>query len=91
MPPPTALVRSDTNHNGAPIWVLSALTALGEEWTHLLAGLIAAARAANIVEINGLQPDSNELNHALEAAGFTGESEEDRLCLFELSPIPHNG
>src|SRR5205814_605623 len=28
MPPATALFSNDTNHSGAPIWVLSALTAL---------------------------------------------------------------
>jgi GNAT superfamily N-acetyltransferase len=85
MPPPTALVRNDTNHTGAPIWVLSALTALSEEWTRLLLGLITAARAAGIIEINGLQPDTHEINNGLQSAGFTGDADEDRLCLFELS------
>jgi GNAT superfamily N-acetyltransferase len=88
MPPATALVSNDTNHSGAPIWVLSALTALGEEWTPLMRGVISAARDAGIVEVNGLQPDNHDVNTGLQSAGFIGDHDEDILCLFELSPLP---
>ena len=87
MPPATALVSNDINHNGAPIWVLSALTALGDEWTPLMRGVIDAARSAGIVEINGLQPDDQDVNAGLRSAGFTGDRDEDILALFELSPL----
>jgi len=87
MPYATALVRSDTNHTDEPIWVLSALTALGEEWSHLMRGLVNAAREAGIREINGLQPDLHDMYVGLKLAGFACDGDEDRLCLFELSPV----
>jgi len=88
MPPPTALVRNDTNHDGAPLWVLSALTAVGEEWSALMRGLVDTARARGIAEINGLLPDMQELHGGLQSAGFKGDLDEDRLALFGLSPLP---
>ncbi len=72
----------------APIWVLSALTALGEEWAPLMRGLVDAARETGIAEINGLQPDIHDLYAGFQTAGFAGDPDEDRLCLFELSPVP---
>ena len=81
------LVRTDTNHLNEPIWVLSALTALGEEWSPLMRGLVNAAREAGIQEINGLQPDLHDMYVGLKSAGFAGDSDESRLCVFELSPV----
>jgi GNAT superfamily N-acetyltransferase len=88
MPAACALVRNDTNHMQAPIWVLSALTALGEEWAPLMRGLVNAARETGISEINGLQPDMHDLYAGFQSARFVGDLDEDRLCLFELSPVP---
>jgi hypothetical protein len=87
MPAACALVRKDTNHMQAPIWVLSALTALGEEWAQLMLGLVDAARETGITEINGLQPDMHDLHAGFQSAGFAGDPDEDRLCLFELSQV----
>jgi GNAT superfamily N-acetyltransferase len=88
LPAAGVLVRNDTNHKKAPIWVLSALTALGEEWAPLMRGLVNRAREMGITEINGLQPDMHDLHAGFLTAGFAGSPDEDRLCLFELSPVP---
>jgi GNAT superfamily N-acetyltransferase len=84
MPPPTLLLLDGQDDNGNPTWVLSAVTALDKEWAMLLRGLCAHAQEHGIIEINGLLPDTTDATLGLEAAGFKGDSDNERLCLFEL-------
>jgi GNAT superfamily N-acetyltransferase len=84
MPPPTLLLLDGQDDNDNPAWVLSAVTALEEEWASLLRGLCAHASEHNIVEINGLLPDTTDATLGLKAAGFKCDSDQERLCLFEL-------
>ncbi|HYP40777.1 MAG TPA: GNAT family N-acetyltransferase [Chloroflexia bacterium] len=84
MPVPTLLLLDGQDDNGKPAWVLSAVTALDDEWALLLLGLCAHAQEQGIVEINGLLPDTIDATLGLRAAGFKGDSDNERLCLFEL-------
>jgi GNAT superfamily N-acetyltransferase len=84
MPPPALLLLDGQDDNDNPAWVLSAVTALDEEWASLLRGLCAHASEHNIVEINGLLPDTIDATLGLKAAGFKGDGDHERLCLFEL-------
>jgi GNAT superfamily N-acetyltransferase len=84
MPLPTLLLLDGHDDGGKPAWVLSAVTALDDEWALLLRGLCAHALEQGIIEINGLLPDTIDATLGLKAAGFKADSDNERLCLFEL-------
>ncbi|MEO8286800.1 MAG: GNAT family N-acetyltransferase [Chloroflexota bacterium] len=88
VPPPAVLVLHDTDDEERPVWVFSAFIALGNQWPSLLRGLIAAAREEGITKMQGLAPDIHDVNAGFTAAGFAGDADQERLCIFELSPIP---
>lgn len=83
MPPPTALIMQDTDE-GRPVWVISTLTALGEQFSLLMSGLATAAMEVGIQRIHGILPDMQEIYGGLLSAGFTPDRDDERLCLFEL-------
>ncbi len=85
LPPPAVLVSPDKDEQGRPIWVLSAVSALGAEWEEMGRALIEVALGRNIIEINGLLSDDNDIFSGLQRAGFTPDPDDERLCLFELS------
>ncbi|HEX9988627.1 MAG TPA: GNAT family N-acetyltransferase [Chloroflexia bacterium] len=83
-PPPTLLLLDGQDDDDNPAWVLSAVTALDKEWALLLHGLCKHALEQGIIEINGLLPDTTDATLGLKAAHFKPDSDNERLCLFEL-------
>lgn len=84
LPPPTVLLRPGRSATEEIAWVLSAVSALGMEWEPLMRGLLQYARQQGVREINGLLPDTLEVYSGMKKAGFTPDTDDERLCLFAL-------
>ncbi len=82
--PPTVLLRAGRSDTEEIAWVLSAVTALGADWGPLMRGLLRYARQRGVREVNGLLPDTLEVYSGLTKAGFTPDTDDERLCLFAL-------
>ncbi len=86
LPPPTVLVSPrEAEGSGPATWVICAVTALGRNRAPLMLGLIEEARRQGIGEINGLLPDTAEVEQGMKSAGFEAE---EQLCLFQLDLAP---
>jgi N-acetylglutamate synthase-like GNAT family acetyltransferase len=83
LPPAFAIVSSDRSGDKAR-WIISALSATGDEWVSLAAGLISAAGRRGVQAISGLLPDAAYIYSALGGVGFTSGADADSLSLFEL-------
>ena len=85
LPPPAALLWPGSDDGANPTWSLGAAIASPAEWQDLALALVIQAAEHGIARIEGLLPDLAEVHTGLLAAGFTPETDDERLCLFELS------
>jgi GNAT superfamily N-acetyltransferase len=83
MPLPMLLLIRSVNDTGEH-WTISIASALAEQWEELGGGLIEYATERGVAGMDGLLPDSYDIVSGLKAAGLTPDSDDERLCLFEL-------
>jgi GNAT superfamily N-acetyltransferase len=91
LPLAAVLVQHQEDDDHRRKWVISAATGVGEQWKSLAQPLCEAARRDGVAEITGLVPDTYEAYSGLLAAGFQPDSDDDRLCVFELANLTQPG
>lgn len=82
--PGIALLEKPAYRPEGKTWSVAALAAEPGRMAPLVHGLLSAARENDVEEVLGIFPEVVELRHALESTQFEPDSEDERLCLFEL-------
>lgn len=81
--PPAFVIFSRRSRDSATL-TISAISALGAQWTPLASALVSYARSAGATEMGGLVPDSGSAVAAMQAAGFDTGGNGDLFALFDL-------